>query len=91
MTTNVEFVEIVRTVSVVARRHDLTVPAFRSPPRTPDATRSIRRTNHGVVVAVRITNRLRPEVERDVIAGVVAANEAVDEDSFYAECWEALR
>lgn len=93
MTTGAEFADRVRAVLVVARRQQLQVPAFRSPPKTPGVDRSIRRRGNGdAVVAVRIADRPLNAVTGDVIEGVAAVNRLDDAAKvrFVAECAEAL-
>jgi hypothetical protein len=83
----------VRTVSGVARRRGLAVPAFRSPPRADGLDRSIRRRRDGVaVVAVRLAGRPFAAVQADVIDGVVAANglDGAGADRFRRAAWGAL-
>jgi hypothetical protein len=51
------------------------VPNFRSPPRRPDAERTIRRRpDGGTVVAVRLQDRPWPAVLGDLVEGVVVVN-----------------
>jgi hypothetical protein len=89
-----QFAETVRTVSGLARRRGLRVPAFVSPPRSPALDRSIRRRPDGsATVAIRLTGRPFAAVQSDVIDGVLAANHAVDRrvaDRFRRAAWAAL-
>jgi hypothetical protein len=58
-----------------ARRLDLRVPAFRSPPRVVGADRTIWRRADHVTVAVRSRDRPWPAVLADLIEGVIVAND----------------
>ena len=69
------FGEMSRVVSSAARRHGLAVPSFRSPPRLPGATRTVRRYSNGQwLVSVRCRGRPVAEVAADMVDGVVMAN-----------------
>lgn len=69
------FFALVRAVAGEARALGLSVPAFRSPPRRADATRTLRRTRDGgTVVAVALAGRAVSAVADDVVEGVIAAN-----------------
>ena len=57
------------------------VPAFRSPPRVPDAARTIRRYPAGAVVSVRLRGRPFADVVRDMVDGVLAANGVAPADA----------
>jgi hypothetical protein len=70
----VQFAEAVRTLAAATRAAGLTVPAFRSPPRRPGATRTIRRLPGGPVVAVRVHGRNAADVLSDLVEGVIVAN-----------------
>jgi hypothetical protein len=68
------FSDTARTLGEEVRQCGLDVPGFRSPPRLPGVTRSIRRLPLGAVVAVSLSGRAPGEVVADMIEGVVAAN-----------------
>jgi hypothetical protein len=68
------FAEVVRELSAAARAAGLIVPAFRSPPRRPGATRTIRRLRGGPVIAVQVRGRAAAAVLADLVDGVVLAN-----------------
>jgi hypothetical protein len=69
------FGRLARTLGDEARRSGLAVPGFRSPPRVPGVTRTIRRAAAGApVVAVALQGRPAGEVIVDMIDGIVAAN-----------------
>lgn len=86
------FSESVRTVVDLARRGGLNAPVFRSPPRLDGVDRTIRRTRHGAVVAVRRVGRPLAAVQADVIEGVVAANglTGARADRFRRVAWQRL-
>jgi hypothetical protein len=71
---SLRFSVIARSVAAEARQLGLRVPAFRSPPRLQGATRTIRRRDGSVLVAVVIRGRPVADVVADVIEGVVVAN-----------------
>ena len=90
---SVTFAHAVRAVGQVARRRDLQVPVFRSPPTLPDVDRTLRRTaGGGVVVAVRLAGRPAASIQADVVDGVVAANSltGLAADRFRRAAWSAL-
>jgi len=69
------FAETARLLAAEARRHKLTVPGFRSPPRLAGVDRTIRWTPAGAcVVSVRVRGRDMDEVIADMVEGVVVAN-----------------
>jgi len=73
--TSLDFAEAARRLSGAARRAGNAAPGFRSPPRNPNARRSIRwRRNGEAVIAVRVKDRPAVAVLADMIDGVVAAN-----------------
>lgn len=63
-----------QVVAAEARRMGLSVPAFRSPPRIPGATRTIRRRGGGAMVAVAVRGRSPADVMADLVEGVIVAN-----------------
>ncbi len=67
------FAETARRLGAEARAAGLVVPAFRSPPRVPDAPRTLRRYPGGAVVSVRL-DRPFDEVRADMVEGVVVVN-----------------
>jgi hypothetical protein len=74
-TTSLRFAEAARRLTDVARRRGLEAPAFRSPPRSPGLSRTIRRRADGsATVAVALRDRPWPAVLADLIDGVVVAN-----------------
>jgi hypothetical protein len=74
-TTSLRFAEVARLLGEAARDRGLEVPAFRSPPRSRGATRTIRRRPGGqATVSVALRDRPWPAVVADLIEGVLAAN-----------------
>ncbi len=74
MSTSLQFAQAVRTLSESARLQGLLVPMFRSPPRTPGAVRTVRRTRRGTTVAVVVAGRPWTNVLADLIDGIVVVN-----------------
>lgn len=73
--TSLDFAHAVRIIGLHMRAMELgAVPAFRSPPRDPQANRTIRRHANGSppTIAVRCKGRTRREVILDLIAGALA-------------------
>jgi hypothetical protein len=70
----VGFAQTARALAAGTRAAGLTVPAFRTPPKRPDARRTIRRLPGGAVVAVRVLGRTRAEVVADMVEGVIRIN-----------------
>ena len=74
-TPALRFAETARRLGAATRAAGLAVPAFRCPPRVPDALRTIRRYPGGTVVAVRLRDRPFDEVAGDMVEGVLVAND----------------
>ncbi|MEM9513768.1 MAG: hypothetical protein AAGA42_02835 [Actinomycetota bacterium] len=88
-----DFAAAARRLSLVARRHRLEAPSYRSPPRLVGVDRTIRRRPEGgAVVAVRVHGRPVAAVLADMIEGVIVANALVSPQSDRArtELWRAL-
>lgn len=68
------FATAARRLGAAARASGLLVPAFRSPPRVREASRTLRRYPGGAVVSVRLRDRTYAEVVDDMIEGVLVAN-----------------
>jgi hypothetical protein len=68
------FSQAARRLGAATRAADLTVPAFRCPPRVAGAHRTIRRYPGGAVVAVRLRDRSFADVASDMVEGVLAVN-----------------
>ena len=75
------FADVARRLGAAAHDAGLSVPAFRSPPRVPDAARTIRRYPAGAVVSVRLRDRPFPDVVADMVEGVLAANRVPPADA----------
>src|SRR5580704_731806 len=72
--STVRFAHAARQLGAAARAAGLTVPAFRAPPRRPEAPRTIRRLPGGPVVAVALRDRAFADVLADMVEGIVIAN-----------------
>jgi len=70
----VRFARLAARLAAACRAAGLEPPAFRSPPRLPGATRTVRRLPAGTVVAVTLRGRPFAEVARDMVEGIVVAN-----------------
>jgi hypothetical protein len=68
------FARTARRLGAAARAADLTVPAFRCPPRVAGFSRTIRRYPGGAVVSVRLRGRPFEEVVADMVEGVIVVN-----------------
>ncbi len=72
--TTLHFARTARRLGSAARAADLTVPAFRCPPRVAGATRTLRRYPGGAVVSVRLRDRPFEAVAADMVEGVIVVN-----------------
>lgn len=68
------FARAARRLGTAARAAELTVPAFRCPPRVAGVRRSIRRYPGGAVVSVLVRGRPFAEVAADMVEGVLVVN-----------------
>lgn len=86
------FAAAARVLGREAARRRLLVPAFRSPPRTPEVTRTIRRHGRAVTVAVAARGRPWVSVLGDMVEGVIVANdlEGADAQALRESLWDAL-
>lgn len=75
------FADTARRLGAAAHEAGLSVPAFRSPPRVPDAARTIRRYPASAVVSVRLRGRPFTDVVADMVDGVLAANQVPPADA----------
>src|SRR3954452_21505455 len=75
------FADTARRLGAAAHEAGLSVPAFRSPPRVPDAARPIRRYPAGAVGSVRLRGPPFPELVADMVDGVRAANQVPPADA----------
>ncbi|HEX6311511.1 MAG TPA: hypothetical protein VF152_07765 [Acidimicrobiia bacterium] len=68
------FARTARRLGAAARAAELTVPAFRCPPRVAGQRRTIRRYPGGAVVSVLLRGRPFAEVAADMVEGVIVVN-----------------
>lgn len=73
-TLTLAFAAAARRLGAVLREMGLVAPAFRSPPRTSD-DRTVRHYDGGSVVSVRLRDRAVEDWQRDMVDGVLAAND----------------
>ena len=72
---SIQFSSTARILGEAARRQNLIVPSFRSPPRVPGRMRTLRRHNDGsVTVSLVVRNRPWSAVVADMIQSFVVAN-----------------
>jgi hypothetical protein len=71
------FAAAARLIAAEAQRYGLIAPSFRSPPRIVGVDRTVRRHEHGGVVAVVVRHRPFVAVIADMIEGVVVVNRLV--------------
>jgi len=90
--TSIRFAGAARDLGRSARLCGLTPPAFTSPPRRTDVSRTIRRRANGVTVAVALRGRPWPAVLSDMIEGILAANDStgVQADQIRSALWLAV-
>jgi hypothetical protein len=96
--TSLRFARIARRLAEAARAQGLRAPTFRSPPRVPGVTRTIRRGSRSTAPAtaatVSVVLRGRPwaAVTSDMIEGTIVANRltGVVADRARAALWSAL-
>ncbi len=80
-TPALQFADTARRLGAAAHANGLAVPAFRCPPRTADAVRTIRRYPGGTVVSVRLRDRPFATVVDDMVEGVLVANRVPPTDA----------
>ena len=102
--TSLRFARIARSLAEAARAQGLRAPTFRSPPRVPGVTRTIRRGRgagggrggagdaEGATVSVVLRGRPWAAVMADMIEGAIVANDltGVPADRARAALWSAL-
>lgn len=91
--TALHFAADARTLGEAARGRGLVVPAFRSPPRRPGASRTLRRwPGGGATVSVEVAGRPREAVVADLVEGIVVANDVAGADAtrLRTALWEAV-
>ena len=90
--TSLRFAAAARALTHAARRGGLVAPDFRSPPRTPGRSRTLRRGGDAPLVSVVVHGRPWPAVLADLVEGIVAANEldGPPADAARDHLWAAL-
>jgi hypothetical protein len=90
--TSLRFARLARRLAEAARAQGLRAPTFRSPPRVPGVTRTIRRGGGGAAVSVVLRGRPWAAVTSDMIEGTLVANRltGVAADRTRAALWSAL-
>ena len=73
----VQFAAAARLLNAESQRFGLDAPGFRSPPRVIGVDRTVRRREHGGVVAVTLRDRPFAAVLGDMIEGVIVVNRLV--------------
>ncbi|MDP7066510.1 MAG: hypothetical protein QF637_02690 [Acidimicrobiales bacterium] len=71
---SVRFSMVAKTIGRLGAQVGFTVPGFRSPPRSGEIDRTLRKDGSGSIVAVRIKDRQFEAVVADMIEGVVVCN-----------------
>ena len=72
-----QFAAAARLLNAESQRFGLDAPSFRSPPRVVGVDRTVRRREHGGVVAVALRDRPFVAVLGDMIEGVIVINRLV--------------
>lgn len=73
--SSLHFTATARTLGTAARRHDLIVPGFRTPPKLIGAERTIRRhPSGGATISVVVRGRPFQAVIADMIEGIIVTN-----------------
>ena len=90
--SSLRFAGAARDLSRSARLCGLEPPAFTSPPRRRDVSRTIRRRGNGVTVAIALRGRPWPAVLADMIDGILVANDVtgVEADRIRGALWLAV-
>ncbi len=81
------FAAAARQIADATRATGLAVPAFRSPPRVPQAVRTLRRYPGGTVISVRLRDRPFDAVMADMVEGVVVTNRLSGEAALRARTY----
>ena len=71
---SVRFSMVAKVIGRLGSQIGFTVPGFRSPPRSGEIDRTLRKDRSGSIVAVRIKDRQFEAVIADMIEGVVVCN-----------------
>jgi hypothetical protein len=90
--TALSFATAARTLAAACRKRGLVVPGFRSPPRVPEAERTVRRWPDGATVSVRVRGRPFPAVVADMVEGIVVVNglAGVEATRVRTVLWDAI-
>ena len=90
--TSLRFAAAARALGRGARRSELVVPGFRSPPRLSDVDRSLKRRGDTATVAIRLRGRPWMAVVSDMVEGVIATNrlEGPAADQARSQLWSSL-
>lgn len=72
-----QFAAAARLLNAESQRFGLDAPSFRSPPRVVGVDRTVRRREHGGVVAVALRDRPFVAVLGDMIEGVIVVNRLI--------------
>ena len=87
-----QFAAVARLIATETQRFGLDAPGFRSPPRVLGVDRTVRRREHGGVVAVALRDRPFVVVLADMIEGVIVVNRLVapEADHVRTALWAIL-
>ena len=90
--TSIRFAGAARELGRASRLCGLTAPAFTSPPRLADYSRTIRRRPNGVTVSIVLRGRPWAAVLADMIDGIIVANEisGLEADQARTALWLAI-
>lgn len=90
--TSLRFAAAARALGRGARRAELTVPGFRSPPRLAGVDRSLRRRGDAATVSIRLRGRPWMAVVSDMVEGIIATNrlEGPLADQARSQLWSSL-
>lgn len=72
--THLTFAKTARDLGYAAQIRGLEFPVFTSPPKIDGCDRTIKRTDLGVVAAIRLKERPWVDVETDMVEAIVVAN-----------------
>jgi hypothetical protein len=92
VSTTVQFAGAARLIASETHRFGLDAPSFRSPPRVVGVERTVKRREHGGVVAVALRDRPFVAVLADMIEGVIVINRLVapEADQMRTALWAVL-
>lgn len=86
-----EFAAVAHNLAEVAHRLAFKTPAFRSPPRDPDRTRTVIHHKGGSVVSVKLKDRADDDVIDDMVLGLLLVNNVSAADPRAAEVARSAR